>query len=165
WVSRDPMGEKGGINLYSYVGGSPARYVDPYGLAPGDPYPTQEAAARQATNDVIVQSIYENQEYGGIIYRDRNGNYSYTAPRSGGNAAVDPGGPSSCPAETTPSAYYHTHGAYDPNYDSENFSQADINYANHYGVDGYVGTPNSAFKEYNHIIRRVYPLLPIGMIP
>ncbi|WP_082320192.1 DUF4329 domain-containing protein [Ralstonia solanacearum] len=112
-----------------------------------------------------MQSIYKNQEFGGMVYRSRNGTYSYTAPRSGGNAAVNPGGPSACPAETTPSAYYHTHGAYAPNYDSENFSSGDINCASHFGVDGYVGTPNSAFKEYNHITRMVYTLPPVGMIP
>ncbi|CAH0444760.1 hypothetical protein LMG9673_04456 [Ralstonia pseudosolanacearum] len=32
WVSRDPIGERGGINLYAYVGGQPTRYADPNGL-------------------------------------------------------------------------------------------------------------------------------------
>jgi RHS repeat-associated protein len=36
WLSRDPIEEAGGINLYSYVGGNPMMYVDPLGLAPGD---------------------------------------------------------------------------------------------------------------------------------
>ncbi|MDC6180650.1 RHS repeat-associated core domain-containing protein, partial [Ralstonia solanacearum] len=35
WVSRDPIGEEGGINLYSYVGGQPTRYTDPQGLCIG----------------------------------------------------------------------------------------------------------------------------------
>ena len=34
WINRDPIGYKGGENLYSYVGGSPVRWVDPEGLAP-----------------------------------------------------------------------------------------------------------------------------------
>jgi RHS repeat-associated protein len=32
WLSRDPIRERGGINLYSYVDGDPVRYEDPKGL-------------------------------------------------------------------------------------------------------------------------------------
>jgi hypothetical protein len=32
WLNRDPIGEKGGLNLYGYVGNSPMSFVDPYGL-------------------------------------------------------------------------------------------------------------------------------------
>jgi uncharacterized protein RhaS with RHS repeats len=32
-ISRDPIGEKGGINLYGYVGNDPVNAVDPLGLA------------------------------------------------------------------------------------------------------------------------------------
>lgn len=32
WLSRDPIGELGGINLYGYVGNQPTRFVDPLGL-------------------------------------------------------------------------------------------------------------------------------------
>jgi len=32
WVSRDPLGEAGGLNLYQYVYNSPLNYVDPDGL-------------------------------------------------------------------------------------------------------------------------------------
>jgi len=32
WLSRDPLGELGGINLYGYVGNNPVSFVDPYGL-------------------------------------------------------------------------------------------------------------------------------------
>nr|WP_318035792.1 RHS repeat-associated core domain-containing protein [Ralstonia pseudosolanacearum] len=33
WVSRDPIGERGGINLYSYVAGNPVTRTDKIGLA------------------------------------------------------------------------------------------------------------------------------------
>lgn len=33
WMSRDPIGEKGGRNLYGFVGNSPLSKVDPFGLA------------------------------------------------------------------------------------------------------------------------------------
>lgn len=32
WISRDPIGENGGLNLYGYVGNNPLRYLDPLGL-------------------------------------------------------------------------------------------------------------------------------------
>jgi RHS repeat-associated protein len=33
WLSRDAIGEEGGINLYTYVLNNPVLYIDPYGLA------------------------------------------------------------------------------------------------------------------------------------
>ena len=39
WLSRDPIGENGGINLYGYVGNDPEDQVDQWGLCPGDPPP------------------------------------------------------------------------------------------------------------------------------
>jgi len=48
-------------------------------------------------------------------------------------------------------ASYHTHAAYDPRYDSENFSQVDIAVDNAWRVDGYLGTPMGYFKYHNYL--------------
>jgi RHS repeat-associated protein len=32
WMTRDPLGERGGINLYGFVGNNAVNWVDPYGL-------------------------------------------------------------------------------------------------------------------------------------
>src|SRR5476651_1538917 len=32
WLSRDPISERGGINLYGYVGNDPINMIDPLGL-------------------------------------------------------------------------------------------------------------------------------------
>ncbi|MCG3576872.1 RHS repeat-associated core domain-containing protein [Ralstonia solanacearum] len=50
WVSRDPMGEDGGINLYAYVGGNPVSLADPLGLDPkgSDPAPKRIPSDNQS---------------------------------------------------------------------------------------------------------------------
>jgi len=41
WLSRDPIGEDGGVNLYGYVGNSPVNYKDPDGLEPSPTGPKE----------------------------------------------------------------------------------------------------------------------------
>jgi RHS repeat-associated protein len=38
WLNRDPIAEKGGLNLYGYVGNNPANAVDLRGLSPISPW-------------------------------------------------------------------------------------------------------------------------------
>lgn len=80
-----------------------------------------------------------------MIFMHEDGTYGYTKPIKGTIDGVNPGGPNSVPQGKLAVAYYHTHGAYDPLYNSEQFSTADINYARAYNIDGYVATPGGRF--------------------
>lgn len=146
FISEDPIGLYGGdFNLYAYTRNNPIRYFDPWGLKPGDKYPTQDASAIDAIKDINPKSIAEGREYAGRIYKNPDGTYSYTAPNRGTKDSSNPG---SYPPGTTNGGYYHTHGADDPGYDNENFSSADKTFSEREGAPGYLGTPKGAIKKY-----------------
>lgn len=163
FVHQDPIRLLGGNNLYSYAP-NPTHWIDPSGLS----CKTQHEAAEEISKLINPTSIQENREYGGMIYRHSDGTFGYTEPRAGDMDSVDPGGPSSVPEGTVAVAYYHTHGAYDPQYDNENFSNeydpvdkewvGDIPYADYHQIDGYVATPKGQFKYYSHSEKKVYKL-------
>jgi RHS repeat-associated protein len=46
WLSRDPIGEFGGINLYTYVEGMPIAKIDPLGLADENPAETKSCSEK-----------------------------------------------------------------------------------------------------------------------
>jgi RHS repeat-associated protein len=54
WLSRDPIGEVGGTNVYGYVDGNPVSYVDPSGLGPVD---SPSATLRSAIARGDVQQL------------------------------------------------------------------------------------------------------------
>jgi RHS repeat-associated protein len=58
WLSTDPMGIDGGVNLYAYGALNPLAFVDPYGLCAdgGDPWYAQAAAwlSRNAPHSVAL---------------------------------------------------------------------------------------------------------------
>jgi RHS repeat-associated protein len=58
WLSRDPIGESGGVNLYGYVGENPVTYTDSLGLA-CSPSPTPPELSDQALSaiDTVLAEI------------------------------------------------------------------------------------------------------------
>jgi hypothetical protein len=64
---------------------------------------------------------------------------------------VNLGSPLNVPSGTITTASYHTHGAFDPIYDSEHFSSMDVTLNNAWGVDGYLGTP-AGYLKYHHYL-------------
>ena len=108
---------------------------------------TQNEAAFDVLNGVNPRSISENREYGGWVFVNQDGNYSSTAPIQGEAASVQlPDRNLVIPAGSRSTATYHTHAAFDPRFDNENFSPNDLESDSLIGVDGYLATPGGQFK-------------------
>ena len=87
-------------------------------------FATMDEAAAAALRRINRRSRRENVEYAGRIC-ERNGRFGYSRGRRLPGAAAQGGGDpnqSPCAAGWTTVASYHTHGATDPHYNSEIFS-------------------------------------------
>jgi hypothetical protein len=144
-------------------------------------YQTQDGAARGALTNSNPASIKANREYGGLIYKDKDGNYHYSGPVIGGDQGVNPHD-AVAPAGTTVVGDYHTHGDYsvagpngvairtsDPkrdDFNSDHFSvgpHADTGGITHDAAGnpnyrGYLGTPSGNFLIFNPTTGRESPL-------
>jgi uncharacterized protein RhaS with RHS repeats len=56
WLSRDPIGEEGGLNLYAYVLNNPINFWDPLGLVDMNLFPPNQAI--KTTADKISNPSY-----------------------------------------------------------------------------------------------------------
>jgi RHS repeat-associated protein len=162
------------LNPYAYVMNNPARWIDRDGFSPGDPFKTPEAAATDALLAANPRSMWENREFGGLIYYDpRDKAYYATPPASGMLASFNPHAVN-VPAGTATVGDYHTHGDYTftlrtptggtasvhpvpSNMDSflsDQFSQTDktgitADAAGIPGYKGYLGTPSGNFHQFD----------------
>ena len=116
----------------------------------------QNDAARKVLNQINPRSVRENREFGGLIFRNPDGSFSNTNPIRGDESSLLI--PLTVPEGTQATAFYHTHAAFDPRFDNENFSPTDINSANRTGLDSYLGTPAGAFKFYDLSSRQISTL-------
>jgi len=165
FISEDPLGIRSGDpNLYAYAMGDPVDLIDPDGLKPGDMF-TGQWARNQAAIDALAwinpDSKKKNWEYGGMSCRDNStGAYFATTPVTDKSKDSCTTTKSPCPPGSTSVADYHTHGAYDPMYDSERFSDKDTRDNDFRKLDGYLGTPSDVFKVYYYLTgknRQVWP--------
>jgi RHS repeat-associated protein len=67
WISRDPIGEAGGINIYAYVGDNPVTWIDPLGLE-ADIY-----VIRTSRDSPTVVNVFENATTLGICRKPIDG--------------------------------------------------------------------------------------------
>jgi uncharacterized protein RhaS with RHS repeats len=63
WLSRDPIGEEGGINLYGYVGNNPINATDPLGLSPAWAIPSQVAS-----NPEFAKAYWDTAAWGAAAF-------------------------------------------------------------------------------------------------
>lgn len=110
-------------------------------------YATAEEAAIAAMQAYNPTSGRENREYGGWIRRNADGTFT---PQPAVRGTID--GLSNIP-DPGPNdvAWWHTHGATTPGYDSENFSGADgdMGYSNAHNRPGYLATPSGVIRRYD----------------
>lgn len=175
YAQSDPLGPFGGqVSTYAYVGGDSLDHIDPFGLKPGDPFPTANAAALDVLNYINPTSISDNVEYAGLIY-SAGGLYYATPPVKG---TIDASAPYNSVAKKVlcdklgrPVGDYHTHGNYDnakgnPTqkegsiYDDDHFSPQDMSSSKKWsqqvwsdwgsgdGYESYLGTPSGNFYQY-----------------
>jgi hypothetical protein len=157
-------------------GGAPATPGTPTtpggggGAAANGPFATADEAARAALQAANPQSIAENREFSGLIYRGADGQYYYTGPARGSPTGANPARDAPAPPGTTVVGDYHTHGDYsiqdddgnvvrtsDPardDFNSDNFSDTDkagiaADGAGTPGYAGYLGTPSGTFRRYD----------------
>ncbi len=119
----------------------------------------QNEPARQVLNGINPTSVAQNREFGGYVYRNADGSFSATQPIPGEAASVSlPPPASAAPQGAVTTASYHTHAAFDPRFDNENFSPQDIISDILFRIDGYLGTPAGQFKFFDLSSRQITTL-------
>jgi RHS repeat-associated protein len=78
FISQDPIGFNGGIDVYAYVGNNPINYTDLFGLCGGDGPSLVNNCGDEPPRPPDNQTPYPDNYY----YRDVNANYMY---QFGGN--------------------------------------------------------------------------------
>lgn len=106
FITRDPIGIRGGINLYSYSLNNPINWTDPFGLRPGDVFQTVEFAITDAIMYATQKSNAEKVEYGGWITKTKDCKFTYSEPTRGTLREI-PNFPPEPP--NSADAWYHTH--------------------------------------------------------
>jgi RHS repeat-associated protein len=167
WLSRDPIEEEGGLNLYGFCLNEPTGWVDILGLGLFGPNcsGSQDESAKKATDKWNPRSIKQDREHCGMVCKKcKGGNDCFFTTHTTGTIDGCTPHNAPCPKGTTEVASWHTHGGMvdknkdgkdDRGYDNENFSDddgtgsGDKPYAKWRGHPIYLGTPLGKFKRYD----------------
>lgn len=113
-------------------------------------FKSQHGAAYYALHNFNPISVRQNREYASSIYINRDRTYSpnkYVSVGTHDSVVIYPY--YQIPYGTRPTAVWHTHGAYMPQYISEQFSPMDIQSHMNMRLDGYLGTPFGRMRYFN----------------
>jgi hypothetical protein len=159
--SGEPIFVGGGLPYYDPGSGGGGVRATPVPVQPTQPtkpptkpkgreYPTQDAAGIAGACAYNAVSIAENEEYSGFVYRNGNGTYSYTDAYPGDNESSGPGQAMSRFPQT-PTAWFHTHGKFDPKYSQGNyrFSPEDRLLSDVTGKANYLADPANNAHRYD----------------
>ena len=107
FISNDPSGFEGGFNFYLYVLNNPLTRVDPFGLKAGDPFLSQDGAAKDVMTEICSKPTSSlGNEWGGYVYQGTDGMFYASKPRTDNSpGTVAP----RTPAGPYVKAEYHTH--------------------------------------------------------
>jgi RHS repeat-associated protein len=155
WNSVDPLSSQyPEWSPYAFSFHNPQTYIDRDGNFPGDLFSSPEKAAYDFGKIYNPLSININREYGARIQRVRSRKdgkhyYRYNPPVIGDKDGLDLG-----PKANGTIADVHTHGAWLPRYDNNEFSPADRHGNRSENTIGFVVTPNGFLKKYNPKTRK-----------
>jgi hypothetical protein len=100
-----------------------------------------------STPFILLRSFREDREYGGYIYRNEDGSFSYAAPVPGTRNRLNPKLFNPVPECSVKAAIYHTHPGRD--YTVNTFGPDDMVTAIRDEIDIYLGTISGHFAVYN----------------
>ena len=114
FLQKDPIGfGSGDSNFYRYVRNAPARFNDPRGLKPGDPFDSEREAVLDAIDCICAKpKSARRNEWGGYVRRvPTNQGLKYVA--SDPKTSNSPGSVEiTAPRDESVTALYHTHNSY-----------------------------------------------------
>ncbi len=152
-----PAGQRG--SGAASLGGSAAQGFVDRARVDGPPAARADIFARNFLNTVQRRSFTRNIEYCGYFYTDAAGQIAATAPIPGTLATCTQPAPG-------PSVFasYHTHGAYDGDYDNEVPSIGDLQGDFSFGIDGYVSTPGGRVWRVEYDDRNAVQVCGLGCV-